>query len=153
MTADSGRPVHRPQPRWASVTKTWSPFLLAVCPALSNLCLFSFHQPGPLCLVALPCLPSFLGWTVGTCRSGSTSNSPVHPRSPRLSWGYWWQNAFLPEVKREALMAQKNSPRWSAHHASRWTCFTLVISREGTSLTKTTQVIKGVEPGIQTRVL
>lgn len=64
---NSGHPIHKPQLKWASFMKTWSPFLLAVCLALSNVsACFCSTSLVPSVLLLFPCQPCLLPWTGGT---------------------------------------------------------------------------------------
>ena len=47
--------------------------------------LFLFRWPGPFCLVTLPCLPTFFGWTVGTWVQGQLSVHLFIPGVPSLA--------------------------------------------------------------------
>lgn len=118
---NSGHPIHKPQPKWASFMKTWSPFLLASGSWPHLMFLFLFYQPGPICLAALPAsLVSSLTWALleppslvgdggGTVHNGLRSYVVLRePRTP--------------------LMEQLPRPRWR--------CIPLVISRKGTSFDK-----------------
>lgn len=89
--------AHRPQPRWASFTKIWRAFLLAICSPFSTFC-SCFRSTG---LVPLSChfsLPAWFLWL--DCEhlevsSGSASNSSMLPCCPslvggiggRMNWG------------------------------------------------------------------
>ena len=78
---NSGRPIRKPSLKWASFLKTWSPFLLALCLALSNV---------SACFCSTSLVPSVL-----LLFQASLISSPGLwvPWSSQPSWGWWWHSA------------------------------------------------------------